>query len=171
MVILEWLYEYWAPVTDNSNYEISNWGRYRNAKTKKILSQQLDKYGYAISRLCYNGKRASKKTHQLVMNAFNPNHKNLPCINHKDEDKTNNCVWNLEWCTVKYNNNYGTKNQRHSEKIEKPVLQYTLDGQFVDRYNSAQEAADALGISYKEGIQRCARGIYEHSCGFIWKYA
>lgn len=171
MVILEWLFEYFVPIKENGDYEISNYGRYRNAKTKKILSQQLDKDGYVISRMCSNGKRKSYKTHQLVLSTLYPNKNNLPEINHKDENKQNNCVWNLEWCNRKYNHNYGTANQRHNEKIEKPVLQYTLDGRFVDRYKSAQDAAEKLGISYKEGIQRCARGTYKNHNGFIWKYA
>ena len=66
----------------------------------------------AVPLTC-NGKLHLKKIHRLVAQAFLPNPDNLPMINHKDEDKTNNRVDNLEWCTAKYNANYGTIQERH----------------------------------------------------------
>lgn len=112
-------------------YQVSNLGRVRsldrmmNFKTKlgnisqyfkhgKILSYCLDKRGYPFVRLYDSNNKCNRiKIHRLVGKAFIPNPDNLPCINHKDEIKTNNTVDNLEWCTHLYNNLYGT----HLEKI------------------------------------------------------
>lgn len=66
-----------------------------------------------------NGQRYKKTIHRLVAEAFIPNPNNYPCINHKDENKENNNVSNLEWCTYKYNSNYGTCRKRAIEKIKK----------------------------------------------------
>ena len=70
--------------------------------------------GFSTSRK--KNKQKTHKVHRLVMEAFIPNTDNLPCVNHKDEDKTNNNVENLEWCSYTYNNNYGTRNERRSKK-------------------------------------------------------
>lgn len=108
-------------------YEVSNYGRIKRLlKTvngieyeEKLLSQRIDKNGYLITNLKNkNGKAKTMKVHRLVTLAFIPNPNNLPQVNHKDENVANNNLWNLEWCDSKYNNNYGTKNQRISEKLK-----------------------------------------------------
>lgn len=78
----------------------------------KILSIQRDRYGYAVVHLCKGGVRRYVKLHRIVAEAFIPNPNNLPEVNHKDENKLNNSVKNLEWCTTKYNQTYGTVVER-----------------------------------------------------------
>ena len=104
-------------------YQVSNLGRvkslnYHRENREEILSNVPDKYGYLIVSLCKNGKELAFKIHRLVALHFIENPNNYPQINHKDENKQNNRADNLEWCTAKYNNNYGTRTQRQSEKLK-----------------------------------------------------
>ena len=93
-------------------YMISSYGRVYSFYSKDFLTLTENKYGYLQVSLYKNSKKKSFKVHRLVSEAFIPNPDCLSCINHRDEDKTNNKIDNLEWCTYKYNNNYGTKNTR-----------------------------------------------------------
>lgn len=89
-------------------YEVSNIGNVRNVRRNTLLRLSKDCYGYIQVSLYKNGRRTGLRVHRLVAEAFLPNPDNLPQVNHLDEDKTNNRVDNLEFCTAKYNLNYGT---------------------------------------------------------------
>ena len=93
-------------------YEISNLGRIRRIKTGRILSTRRSDGWYITVTLYKDKKRYGKSLHRLVSEAFIPNPDILPEVNHRDEDKTNNRVDNLEWCDRSYNNNYGTIKDR-----------------------------------------------------------
>lgn len=107
-------------------YQISNLGRVKSlekyvntaiknntkVKRKEQILKQYNKNGYLQVTLTHNNKRKYFGVHRLVANAFIPNLNNYPQVNHKDENTLNNCVDNLEWCTAKYNCNYGTRNSR-----------------------------------------------------------
>lgn len=104
-------------------YKIGSCGTLWSERSRKVLRPNTDKDGYGYYVLCVNGKRKTIKTHRLVATAFLPNENNLPSVNHKDEDKLNNAVENLEWCDVAYNNRYGTRGQRISEsQINHPAF-------------------------------------------------
>lgn len=164
-------------------YQISSEGRVRSldrigkngySYKGKILKPRPTKRGYIKANL--SGKIYA--VHRLVAQAFIPNPNNYPVVNHKDENPSNNCIENLEWCDVKYNINYGTANKRRGESIgydkdnphSKSVLQCTIDGILVKRWNSQAEAARQLGIS-QGNISRCCIGTRNIAYGFIWKYA
>ena len=107
------------------NYEVSNLGKirslnYRRSGEVKELRLSVGKGGYLQVPLCKNGKHKIYKVHRLVAFAFIPNDdtENKIDVNHIDEDKSNNTVENLEWCTASYNNNYGTRNERVAEKLK-----------------------------------------------------
>lgn len=139
--------EYWKIIEKFPKYEVSTYGRVRNIKTQKYIYVKKHTGGYRQVIIAKNGKSYSLYIHRLVAQAFIPNPSNLPCVNHKDEDKTNNHVENLEWCTPEYNANYGTGKKRMGIAHHKKVRQYTKDGIFLKEWDSYQEAEQALGLS------------------------
>ena len=114
--------EIWKPVVGYEGlYEVSSYGRVRSLDRYdsrnrflkgRILRLNDDGKGYLRVQLSSNGKAKMYSVHRLVAIAFLPNPDNLPEVNHRDEDKINNSVENLEWCDGKYNVNYGTRNDR-----------------------------------------------------------
>lgn len=158
--------EIWEDKKDyEGHYQVSNFGRVKSIKfgKERILKQHI-RGGYYSVGLSKNGIVKTYLVHRLVAEAFLDNPDNLPYVNHKDECKTNNNVDNLEWCTHEYNINYGTR----TERCSKPVLQYTLDGEFVREWPSARECGRN---GYHQGhIAECCRGERKTHEGFIWKY-
>lgn len=156
-------------------YQVSNMGKVKSVRRNIILRQGITN-GYKKAAL-YKNKKGYKHflIHRLVAIAFIPNPDNLPQINHKDENKTNNCVNNLEWCTQEYNQNYGTINIRKSQKqlnhknISKPVLQYTLEGIFIKEWKSIRDIERMTGYDSSH-ISRCCRGKHAYAYGYLWKY-
>lgn len=110
--------EIWKNIMDFNGYQVSNLGRIRSFKTYKVLKQKTYK-GYKSLCLYKYGKKYYRAVHRLVAEAFISNPKNLPCVNHKDENPSNNCVNNLEWCNYAYNINYGTGINRRLETRRK----------------------------------------------------
>lgn len=107
-------------------YQVSNLGRVKSLKVSKIKSERIRKSyqqssGYISIVLCKNGKAVNHKVHRLVASAFIDNPNNLPEINHKDENKANNKVDNLEWCDSSYNKNYGTRTEKFIRSRGTPV--------------------------------------------------
>ena len=148
-------------------YQISNKGRVKRllGPSERILRPWDNGYGYMIIGLCKNGIRKRIKVHRLVAIAFIPNPDNKPQVNHKDENKKNNCVENLEWMTCRDNINYGTRTERTSRKL----LQYSKSGEFIREWPSALKIERVLGINNANIIQ-CCKGKRKSSGGFVWKY-
>ena len=170
--------EIWKDIKGfEGKYQVSNLGRVRGfVRVKgKILSYHPSSDGYLRAELRKDGKKIRFYVHRLVAQAFISNPDNLPEVNHKDEDKTNNKVDNLEWCTHEYNANYGTAIKRMSIKMingknSKTVYQYTVDGQFIKEWPSTIEIKRRLG--YNQGnIAACCRGERHSAYGFKWSYA
>ena len=169
--------EIWKDVTNYEGlYQVSNLGRVKSIGygTERILKLVRLKNGYLKVSLWKNSKNKQFLVHRIVAQAFLSNPQNLSQVNHKDEDKTNNSVQNLEWCDQKYNHNYGTINQRISEKmtngkLSKPVLQYTKTGEFVRKWKSTKDVERNLGYS-QSYISKCCNGKRNSANGFIWKY-
>lgn len=93
-------------------YIVSSFGRIRNLVSGKFIKSSQKNDGYCRVCLSKNGCGKCINIHRLVAQVFIPNPDNLPQVNHRDEDKTNNVADNLEWCDAKYNINYGTSQQR-----------------------------------------------------------
>lgn len=165
--------ELWKPVEGYLSYEVSNLGRVRNKKLDLVKAQRKTKTGYLIVDLKENGIKRTRYVHRLVAQAFIPNPDELPQINHKDENKQNNCVENLEWCTAAYNNAYGT----HVERIRstkgrdygKSIAR--LDPTTRKRlavYASVSAAARDMGVS-KQAIDWGLSSANHTAAGFAWE--
>lgn len=155
-------------------YQVSNLGRVKSlertierfnylTKRKNLITQKEKilkpkKERYLRIELSKNGKAKIYLLHRLVAEAFIPNPENLPQINHKDENKYNNCVDNLEWCSAKYNRCYSG---------EKSVNQYDKEGNYIKTWKSIKEAQDFFKIGH---ISECCRGKVKTAGGFIWQY-
>ncbi len=109
----------------------------------RILKPKQTSNGYLFVHLAMYGKIRPCRIHRMVAEAFIPNPDRLPTVNHKNEDKTDNRVENLEWCTQAYNNEYGTRAQRSqmSQKQRRPVTMFTLDGTPLQTFPTLVEAA------------------------------
>lgn len=151
---------------------------------EKELKWYKDHGGYLISSIerTENGiaRKINVKQHRLVAMAFIPNPNNLPQVNHKDEDKTNNHVDNLEWCDDRYNVHYGTCIDRAREKRlnrgsklmpERPVVQMDTEGNVIKEFLSIREATRETGVEHS-CISRCCRGDRNAKTagGFKWAY-
>ena len=143
-------------------YAVTSCGKVWSYMSQKFLTPFNNARGYLKVGLFKNGKVKNFYVHRLVTDAYLPNPDNLPQVNHKDENKANNCLQNLEWCDAKYNSNYGTRN----EKIKKPILQYDLDGNFIREW----ECASDVGREVQSHICACAKGKLSTAYGYIWKY-
>lgn len=147
-------------------YAITPEGEVYSYKSKKFLKPGTNHKGYLFVNLCKNGKVKCVRVHRLVAMAYLPNPDSLPQVNHKDENKTNNCLQNLEWCDNKYNHNYGTINERISNSKKIPILQYTLDGEFLREWSSATD----VGKKVQHHICDCLKGKQKTAYGYKWFY-
>lgn len=113
--------EIWKDVVGfEGKYQVSNLGNVRSLYKRsylKLLKKGKTPNGYLTAALYKDNKMCHKIINKLVAEAFIPNPKNLPQTNHKNEIKTDNRVSNLEWCTAKYNTNYGNRNKKISKKV------------------------------------------------------
>ena len=149
-------------------YMVSNLGRVFSKKTDQFLKQTPNAKGYYRVELCVEGKAKNVAVHRLVAETFLSNPNNLPIINHKDENKQNNCVENLEWCTHIYNSNYGLCQVKKAEHKKKPVLQLSLTtGEIVRRFESLKEAEEH-GFNHSN-VSACCNGRKKSAYGFCWK--
>lgn len=151
------------------NYTISDKGEIVNTNTNKELKPYIRKDGYVVATLSKGGKKYKCYLHRLVAETFIPNPDNLPQVNHKDEDKTNNCVSNLEWITSKDNCNYGTRNERQGLGHSKPIEQYDLEGNFIKEWDSAAQVERDLGFNHSN-ISKCCLGRYNIAYNYKWKF-
>lgn len=161
-------------------YEVSNLGNVKSVckngkgigigkSRKEVILKPIMNKGYLRVNLSKNGVIKHFSIHRLVAEAFLPNPNNYPEVNHKDENKTNNTIDNLEWCDSKYNNNYGTRNERINKTRSKSVRQYFLNGTLFATYKSIGEACRSTNIN-TGNISACCNKKQKTAGGFIWKF-
>lgn len=186
----------WKPVVGyEGRYSVSDTGRIYSHISQRELTPSLGNNGYYGVEITDGEKGKRKSIHRLVAEAFIPNPNNFPFVNHKDEVKTNNLVENLEWCTAKYNQNYGTckerryssmrkywKSEKHSsdkkrigqrtkELLGKRVVQKSVDGEVINKFISVNEATRKTGIKHiSEACNRSPRYKRGYAGGYIWTF-
>lgn len=153
--------------------EIYSYPRKGNFGRDHFLKFRVDKGGYLRVLLSKDSKPKEMLVHRLVAKTFLPNPYNLPEVNHKDENTKNNNASNLEWCTSKYNSNYGTRNERMAKSLtngpcSKQVAQYTLDGKFIRLWPSTMECS-RNGYDFRN-VSACCRGERLKAYGYRWFY-
>lgn len=167
--------EIWKKVKDYEGlYEVSNLGRVRSLPRNgtipepRIMKIGKDKDGYGVVTL-RNTKRCTKRVHRLIANAFLPNPYNKPQINHKDGNKLNNIIDNLEWAT-------GSENILHAKRVglqmecpnRKRVRQLDPNNILVAEFQSMREAEQVTGIHWT-GISAVTRGVRKTAGGYLWE--
>ena len=162
--------ERWAPVNGYENYEVSDSGNIRNKYTDKILSSKYDR-GYERVTLYNKGTRNMKQVHRLVAEAFINNPENKREVNHKDGNKENNNVENLEWVT-------SSENQIHKHEIlgktrtsNKRIGKFDKDtNELLEEFDSILDAVHSMGRTSRVSIDQVLQGRHKYAYGFSWKY-
>ena len=170
-------FELWKDIPGyEGHYQGSTYGRVKGVKRGKILKPFIDKRGYLYIILSKYNERKICSVHRAVAKTFLPKWKaEYTQINHKNENKTDNRVENLEWCTSQYNINYGARNYKVSTKmtngkLSKPVIQYGIQGAIIKKYPSIREAERETGYASTH-ISNVCLGKEKTCGGFIWRYA
>lgn len=166
-------------------YQVSNIGRVRALDRVKpnsggqiakghILPQSDNGHGYRFVSLWKFNKGRRFYVHRLVASAFIPNPNNFPIINHKDENKSNNRYENLEWCTQKYNINYGNHMKRLKESYiangnNRPIDVYDKNGAFLKTFDCSNEVCKELGV-HRRGLYLVCQGVAKSYKGYRFAF-
>lgn len=147
---------------------------YNHTGRAEIMTGKHNKGGYVDLEFWKNGEVKTLLEHRIVAEHFRPNPFNKPCVNHINEIKDDNRACNLEWVTYEENNKHGTRLERVSKtqlndiRKSKPVLQFTLDGEFVREWPSVMECG-RNGFQFTH-VSACCRGKLKSHKGYIWKF-
>lgn len=149
-------------------YEVSNLGRVRNVKSGRILKPQLTKNGYLKHFLYKNNKQKHLLLHRIIATTFIDNPEGKPQVNHIDENKLNNDLSNLEWCTIRENAVHGTRTKRIAEKRSKKVVQLDLNDNVLNEFESMVQAEQETGV-FASSIGACCNGKRKSAGRFKWR--
>lgn len=177
------------PIPGFENYLVDECGRIYSKDHGIYRKFSVSQQGYCSVDLYNRGKTKRFLVHRLVATAFIPNPNNLPQVNHKDENPLNNNVNNLEWCSAKYNMNYGNGAKTRHLKIDysrpiykeialknslkraRPIIQFDRQGNVINKYESAAEAGRITGINKAHINSCCNNKQYRHTAGgYVWKF-
>ena len=150
------------------NYEVSNLGKVRNIKSGRLLKPQLHSAGYLMHGLYENNKKKYLLLHRILATAFIDNPDEKPCVNHIDENKLNNDLSNLEWCTKRENNVHGTRIKRIAEKNSQKVIQLDLDDNVLNVFKSMVQAERETGVPH-QNISSCCKGRRKSAGKYKWR--
>ena len=174
--------EIWKSIEGYSGYFVSNTGKIKSTRNNRttILSPRIGVFGYHFVNLYdENGKMKSVKIHRLVAKAFIPNPDNLPQVNHINENKANNNVLNLEWCTASHNLNHNGLQKRQHTLQKRKIGAFNKDMRLIHYFQSATEAAEFI---VSEGLSKTFKSAVGNICyaarcgktkmnyGYLWRY-
>ena len=161
--------EIWIQVLEHPNYEVNQFGQIRHKKRKQILKPRSNNGGYQYVNFKVKGKNTNFAVHRIVANAFIQNPNGYTEVNHKDYDRTNNCVENLEWVNSSQNKQHAYQKKENKKSRGKQIEQYSKNGEYLKTYDSISEAAKELNCSIA-AISNCCLGRTKTSQGFRWKF-
>lgn len=161
--------EIWKPLKDfEEYYEVSSKGKIRRLRGK-ILSIKALSSGYPCFSICINGKQITQRVHVAVAKTFlNETYKEGFVVNHKDGNKLNNNIENLEWISVYKNNKHSINTGLKGYKAT-PIIQFDEKGNFIKEFKSQVEAEKTTGICRKQ-INNCLKNKQKSAHKFMWKY-
>ena len=160
--------ETFVKVDGFENYEVSNLGKVRNIKSGIMLKPWITKDGYLRHCLYKHNKRKNLLLHRIIATAFIDNPGKKPQVNHIDENKLNNDLSNLEWCSVRENIIHGTRTKRVAEKLSQKVIQLDLNDNILNVFKSMIQAERETGIP-NGNINRCCNGKIKSAGGYKWR--
>ena len=149
-------------------YEVSNLGKVRNIKSGRMLKPHLNHNGYLKHHLYRHDKQKELFLHRILAIAFIDNPGKKPQVNHIDENKLNNDLSNLEWCTGRENLVHGTRTKRVAEKLSKKVIQLDLNDNILNVFKSMRQAERETGID-ATSISACCNGKRKSAGRFKWR--
>lgn len=159
----------WRQVREHLNYEVNSLGQIRHKKRKQILKPRSNNGGYQYVNFKVDGKNVNFAVHRIVANAFIPNPNGYAEVNHKDYDKMNNCVENLEWVTSSQNKQHAYLKEANQKSLGKSVEQYDLNNNYVQTFRTVSLAAQEMGCCVA-AISNCCLGRTKTSQGYRWKF-
>jgi len=162
------VFETFVKIEGFEKYEVSNLGKVRNIKSGRVLKPKLNKYGYLTHCLYGHDKKKFRLLHRIIATAFIDNPDEKPQVNHIDENKLNNDLSNLEWCTVRENIIHGTRTKRAAEKRFKKVIQLDLNDNVLNEFESIRQAEQKTGID-ASSICRCCNGKAKRAGYYKWR--
>ena len=162
------VFETFVKIDGFEKYEVSNLGKVRNIKSGIMLKPWFTKDGYLRHCLYKHNKRKNLLLHRIIATAFIDNPDEKPCVNHIDENKLNNDLSNLEWCTARENLIHGTRTKRAAEKCFKKVIQLDLNDNVLNEFESMKQAGQETGTSASH-ISHCCNGKRKSAGGYKWR--
>lgn len=158
----------WREVKEYNHYEVNQFGEIRHKIRKKILKPRINN-GYQYVNFKINGKNINFSVHRIVANAFIPNPNGYTEVNHKDYNRSNNCVDNLEWVSSSQNKYHAFLKEENKKSRGKAVNQYTKEGILIKTFDTITEAAQILGCCVA-AISNCCLKRTKTSQGFLWSF-
>lgn len=170
-------------IAEYPDYEVFEDGRVYSHKTNRFLKTNISPNGYASVELFNDEGSKRLSVHRIVAEVFIPNPHSYPCVNHKDENKLNNCVSNLEWCTYEYNSNYGGCQEkiRKNRRTNTPGMlrfraaaanshnRMVINLDTGEVFEKIIRASERLGVNASHISEAC-NGKRKTAGGFRWSY-